>query len=99
MNNKKWNKLFSKVNEKINCRDIYIKLLLMDNVVNNLSDLTGKIKETGFGDIVPLGPFEFKEIEYIIIKNNNEKIKEILKGIGKIKYEIINDKIKIYGYK
>jgi hypothetical protein len=44
-------------------------------------------------------PFEFKEIEHIIIKNSNEEIKEILKPSGKIEYEIINNEIKIYGYK
>jgi len=99
MNNKKWNRLFSNIDREIDCNNVFIKFLLMENEINNLSDLTGKISKNGIGDIVPTGPFKYKEIEYIIIKNNAEKIIEIIKSIGKIEYEIVNTEIKIYGYR
>ena len=55
MNNNKWSRLFIKIDEEINHKDIIIKLLLMNNEVDNLSELSGKITKNGISDICPTG--------------------------------------------
>lgn len=80
MNNTKWFKLFTEIeNEKIKIHSAYIKFLLKDR---KYTFHFGGFDETGFGDVSELGPFKFKEIEWILIPekyeierwNRNEKL-------------------------
>lgn len=80
MNNTKWFKLFSEIeNEQYKIKSAYIKFLLVDR---QYKFRFGGFNETGFGDVGELGPFQFKEIEWILIPekyetercNRNEKL-------------------------
>jgi len=80
MNNTKWFKLFSEIeSEQIKIQSAYIKFLLTDRKYK--FHFSG-FDETGFGDVSALGPFKFKEIEWISIPkkyeierwNRNEKL-------------------------
>lgn len=80
MNNAKWFKLFSEIeNENIKIHSAYIKFLLTDR---KYKFHFGGFDETGFGDVSELGPFKFKEIEWLLIPdkyeierwNRNEKL-------------------------
>jgi len=80
MNNAKWFKLFSAIeNEKITIHSAYIKFLLTDRTYKFHF---GGFDKTGFGDVSELGPFEFKKIEWLLIPekyeierwNRNEKL-------------------------
>lgn len=71
MNNAKWFKLFSEIeNEKITIHSAYIKFLLTDR---KYTFHFGGFNETGFGDVSELGPFTFKEIEWITIPEKHER--------------------------
>lgn len=80
MNNAKWFKFFSAIEkEKIIIHSAYIKFLLTDRTY---TFHFGGFDKTGFGDVSELGPFTFKEIEWITIPakheierwNRNEKL-------------------------
>lgn len=80
MNNTKWFKLFTAIeNEKIKIHSAHIKFLLTDRTYKFHF---GGFNQTGFGDVSELGPFNFNEIEWILIPekyeaerwNRNEKL-------------------------
>jgi len=80
MSNTKWFKLFTEIeNEKIKIHSAFIKFLLTDRTYKFHF---GGFHETGFGDVSELGPFNFNEIEWILIpakheterRNRNEKL-------------------------
>ena len=80
MNNTKWFKLFTEIeNEKIKIHSAHIKFLLTNRTYKFHF---GGFNETGFGDVSELGPFKFNEIEWILIpvkheterRNRNEKL-------------------------
>lgn len=80
MNNTKWFKLFTEIeNEQIKIQSAYIKFLLTDRIYK--FDFGG-FDKTGFGDVSALGPFKYKEIEWISVPkkyeierwNRNEKL-------------------------
>ncbi|MFC3159248.1 hypothetical protein SAMN05443633_103167 [Chryseobacterium arachidis] len=65
MNNTKWFKLFTEIeNEKIKIHSAHIKFLLTDRTYKFHF---GGFNQTGFGDVSELGPFNFNEIEWILI--------------------------------
>jgi len=70
MNNTKWFKLFAKIEEnKFEIQFAYIKFLLTDR---KHKFNFGGFDTTGFGDFSVLGPFKFKEIEWILIPKKHE---------------------------
>lgn len=70
MNNTKWFKLFTEIeNKKIKIQSAYIKFLLTDR---KHKFHFGGFDETGFGDVSELGPFTFKEIEWLFIPEKHE---------------------------
>lgn len=70
MSNTKWFKLFTGIDDKdIKIQSAYIKFLLTD-IKFKLH--FGGFNETGFGDVSELGPFKFKEIEWILIPGKYE---------------------------
>lgn len=96
MNNTKWFKLFTEIeNEKIKIQSAYIKFLLTDR---KYKFHFGGFNETGFNDGSELGPFKFKEIEWILIPekyemerwNRNEKLttKIIFQSLDKLEKKI-----------
>ena len=80
MNNSKWFRLLTEMQDaEINIHSAYIKFLLNDR---KYKFHLGGFNEKGFGDVSELGPFRFKEIEWILIPeryeterwNRNEKL-------------------------
>lgn len=70
MSNTKWFKLFTGIDgKKIKIQSAYIKFLLTDR---KFKFHFGGFDETGFGDVSELGPFKFKEIEWILIPGKYE---------------------------
>lgn len=71
MNNTKWFKLFTKIEKnKFGIQNAYIKFLLTDR---KYKFSFGGFDTTGFGDVSELGPFKFKEIEWILIPKKHEQ--------------------------
>ncbi|WP_397362421.1 DUF6678 family protein [Olleya sp. R77988] len=70
MSNTKWFKLFTKIEEnKFDIQSAYIKFLLEDR---KYKFRFGGFDTTGFGDVSAIGPFKFKEIEWILIPEKHE---------------------------
>lgn len=70
MSNTKWFELFTGIEgKKIKIQSAYIKFLLTDI---KFKFHFGGFDETGFGDVSELGPFKFKEIEWILIPGKYE---------------------------
>lgn len=70
MSDTKWFKFFKGIEDKkIKIQSAYIKFLLTDR---EFKFHFGGFDETGFGDVSELGPFKFKEIEWILIPEKYE---------------------------
>ncbi len=86
MNNTKWYKVFSELrNKNLFFNTAQIKLLISDNTYKFSFDESENFNEKGFGDSGS-GPFDFKEIEWILIErqyeiersNRTEKLQPII---------------------